>query len=257
MLANMILGLIINFLGSSEIISLSNDTMSNLPQLPTSLIVNPVYLFSTMYNETFLVALQHIPNILTFSGISVILTFCFLDFMSTSATLSAAKTQVKKFELENESNKIYLSDAGGTFFGSLLGTSNVTSYIESVSGVLSGAKTGLVSVVIAICFLLSIFLFPFLSLVTSAVTTPALVAIGILMFINITTINWNDPLEETIPAFFTIILMPLTGSIALALCIGFVLYVFLMFCSKRIGEINIYMHVLALLSLIYLIGELI
>ena len=125
-------------------------------------------------------------------------------------------------EEEFESNtKIYSTDAIGTLIGSIFGTSNLSTYIESVSGIISGARTGLMSVVTGVLFLLSAFLYPLLSLVTGAVTTPAMVAIGIFMMQNITNIKWNEGFEEVIPAFITIVMMPLTGSIALGLVLGF------------------------------------
>ncbi|MEG0549432.1 MAG: solute carrier family 23 protein, partial [Coprobacillus sp.] len=197
-----------------------------------------------------------IPKVLSISGISVVLTFTFLDFFGTAATLSAATTQVKNFDIDTEGNKrLYFVDAISSLIGSLLGTSNITTYIESVSGIVAGARTGLMAVVMAILFLLSLFLYPLLSLFTSAVTAPALIAIGIFMFQNVSTINWNSSFETSIPAFMTIVLMPLTGSIALGLTFGFIFYTLLMLIAKRRREIHNYMYVIAFISIIYIISE--
>ncbi|MEG0686903.1 MAG: NCS2 family permease [Erysipelotrichales bacterium] len=256
MLSSLVIGLIIVGLNSNGIINLSEEVASTLPALKGDLIVLPKVPLESMFNDTFLVALKSVPKVLSISGISVVLTFTFLDFFGTAATLSAATTQVKNFDIDTKGNKrLYFVDAISSLIGSLLGTSNITTYIESVSGIVAGARTGLMAVVMAVLFLLSLFLYPLLSLFTSAVTAPALIAIGIFMFQNVSTINWNSSFETSIPAFLTIVLMPLTGSIALGLTFGFIFYTLLMLIAKRRKEIHNYMYVIAFISIIYIISE--
>ncbi|MEG0294944.1 NCS2 family permease [Enterococcus sp.] len=248
-------GLFIRFGATMDWFNLSETVVAGLPQLPAgSPVVIPVEPMQAMLDETFLVAFKNLDKMLSLDSFIVILTFLFLDFFGTATTLSAAATQVSDIKSEKfEDNKrIYSADALGTFFGSLFGTSSLSTYIESVSGIIAGARTGLMSVVVAILFLLSAFFFPLLSLVTSAVTTPAMVVIGIFMMQNIRNIRWDGPFEEIIPAFLTIVMMPLTGSIALGLVLGFLSYEICMIFAKRTNEIPKAMHVISIISIAYL-----
>ncbi|MEG0286277.1 MULTISPECIES: NCS2 family permease [Vagococcus] len=248
-------GLFIRFGASMEWFNLAPEVVATLPQLPQgSPVVIPTEPMNAMMNETFMVAFKNLDKMLSMDSIIVILTFLFLDFFGTATTLSAAATQVSDIKRENfEDNKrIYSADALGTFFGSIFGTSSLSTYIESVSGIIAGARTGLMSVVVAILFLLSAFFYPMLSLVTAAVTTPAMVVIGIFMMQNITKIKWNEGFEDVIPAFLTIVMMPLTGSIALGLVLGFLSYEICMIFAGRTKEIPTVMHFITLISIAYL-----
>ena len=248
-------GLFIRFGASMEWFNLAPEVVATLPQLPQgSPVVIPTEPMNAMMNETFMVAFKNLDKMLSMDSIIVILTFLFLDFFGTATTISAAATQVSDIKRENfEDNKrIYSADALGTFFGSIFGTSSLSTYIESVSGIIAGARTGLMSVVVAILFLLSAFFYPMLSLVTAAVTTPAMVVIGIFMMQNITKIKWNEGFEDVIPAFLTIVMMPLTGSIALGLVLGFLSYEICMIFAGRTKEIPTVMHFITLISIAYL-----
>ncbi|NLM66110.1 MAG: NCS2 family permease [Enterococcus sp.] len=255
MIGAAICGLFIRFGASMDWFHLSESVVAGLPQLPSgSPVVLPTQPMQSMLDETFLVAVTTLPKMLSADSIIVILTFLFLDFFGTATTLSAAATQVSDIKRESfEDNKrIYSADAIGSFVGSIFGTSSLSTYIESVSGIIAGARTGLMSVIVAILFLLSTFFYPVLSLVTPAVTTPAMVVIGIFMMQNITSIKWNGGFEEIIPAFLTIVMMPLTGSIALGLVLGFLSYEICMIFAKRFDELPPVMHLISLISLAYL-----
>lgn len=255
MIGAAICGLFIRFGASMDWFHLSESVVAGLPQLPSgSPVVLPTQPMKSMLDETFLVAVKNLPKMLSADSIVVILTFLFLDFFGTATTLSAAATQVSDIKRENfEDNKrIYSADAIGSFVGSIFGTSSLSTYIESVSGIIAGARTGLMSVIVAILFLLSTFFYPVLSLVTPAVTTPAMVVIGIFMMQNITSIKWDGGFEEIIPAFLTIVMMPLTGSIALGLVLGFLSYEICMIFAKRFDELPPVMHFISLISLAYL-----
>lgn len=255
MIGAAICGLFIRFGASMDWFHLSESVVAGLPQLPSgSPVVLPTQPMQSMLDETFLVAVTTLPKMLSADSMIVILTFLFLDFFGTATTLSAAATQVSDIKRENfEDNKrIYSADAIGSFVGSIFGTSSLSTYIESVSGIIAGARTGLMSVIVAILFLLSTFFYPVLSLVTPAVTTPAMVVIGIFMMQNITSIKWDGGFEEIIPAFLTIVMMPLTGSIALGLVLGFLSYEICMIFAKRFDELPPVMHFISLISLAYL-----
>lgn len=255
MIGAAVCGLLIRFGYNMDIIHLSSEAAATLPQLPQgSPIVLPTVPWNAMINETLFVAVKELPNLLNPQAMIVVLTFLFLDFFGTATTLSAAASQIPHLSEEDfESNKkIYVADALGSFFGGILGTSSLSTYIESVSGIIYGARTGLMAVTTGVLFLLSMFFYPLLSLVTAAVTTPAMVVIGIFMMQNITNIDWHSGYEYVIPSFLTIVMMPLTGSIALGLTLGFVSYWICMLFAKRIKELPSVMHFITLISIAYM-----
>lgn len=120
--------------------------------------------------------------------------------------------------------KALLCDAIATTAGAFLGTSTVTTYVESASGVCEGGKTGLTSVVTGLMFLVALFFAPFIGLVPSCATAPALIYVGFLMLTSIGKVNFED-ISEGLPAFLTIIMMPLTYSIANGIGFGLISYV--------------------------------
>ena len=250
-----LVGLFLRFGADIGWFAFAPEVIESLPQPPAgSPVAIPVEPFNSMMNTTFGVSIKHLPEILNVKGIIVALTFLFLDFFGTATTLSAAASQIPDLSREKfeENHKIYAADAIGTFVGSIFGTSNLSTYIESVSGIIAGARTGLMSVVVGILFLLSVFIYPLLSLVTAAVTTPAMVVIGIFMMQNITTIEWHKGFETVIPSFLIIVMMPLTGSISLGLVLGFISWELCMIFAGRFSEISKTMNIITLISIAYL-----
>lgn len=133
-----------------------------------------------------------------------------------------------------------------------MGTSTTTSYIESSAGVAAGGRSGFTAVVTAGFFLLALFFSPLLSVVTPAVTAPALIIVGILMVSSLGEIDWKK-FEIAVPAFFTIISMPLTYSIATGIAIGFIFYPITMVVSGRRKEVHPIMYVMGVLFVLYFI----
>ena len=150
----------------------------------------------------------------------------FVDFFDTAGTLIsvANKTNLvdQNGELENIEQAL-VADSVGTVIGGILGTSTVTSFVESTAGVEAGGRTGLTACVTAVLFLLSIFFAPVLSVVTSAVTAPALVAVGISMASQLGGIDWDDIIYAS-SGFITVIIMVLTYSISDGIAFGFIVY---------------------------------
>lgn len=191
----------------------------------------------------------------TLSFFTVIFSFLFVDFFDTAGTIIAVGDRAGLLNEEGElvdADKALLADSTATVIGSILGTSNVTSYIESLSGVEEGGRTGLTSVVTSICFVLALFFSPLLGVVTSAVTAPALIMVGALMINSFGKIEWDD-ITVTITSFLIIITMTLTYSIANGIAIGFIIYVILMAATNRAKEVNPIMWVLMLFFLAYFI----
>ena len=147
-----------------------------------------------------------------------------------------------------------LSDAVGTVAGAALGTSTVTSFIESAAGVEQGGRTGLTGLVVAGLFLLALFFSPVIAMVGSypPITAPALVIVGAMMIQNVTKIDWKD-YSESIPAFLTLIGIPLSYSIADGLALGFISYPIIKLFSGKGRGVGWLTYVLALILIAYFV----
>lgn len=182
-------------------------------------------------------------SLLTTQFLVVVLTFLFVDFFDTAGTLISVANQagLMKEEKLPRAGKALLADSIATVTGAIAGTSTTTSYVESTAGVAAGARTGLAAIVTGVLFLLSLFFYPVLSVITSYVTAPALIIVGVLMVSSLGKIEWNK-FEIAVPAFFVIIAMPLTYSIATGIAIGFIFYPITMIVAGRIKEIHPIMY---------------
>ncbi|WP_047983087.1 NCS2 family permease [Ornithinibacillus californiensis] len=196
-------------------------------------------------SSTFGQAFAHFGDIFTMEMLVVILTFLFVDFFDTAGTLVAVASQaglVKDNKLPR-AGKALFADSAATVVGAAVGTSTTTSFVESTAGVGVGARSGFASVVTAGFFLLALFFSPLLSVVTEAVTAPALIIVGVLMATALKDIDWND-FAIAVPAFLTVLMMPLTYSIATGIAIGFIFYPITMLVAKRGKEVHPVMYVL-------------
>jgi adenine/guanine/hypoxanthine permease len=207
---------------------------------------------------TFGVALSPLFNnpsdIFTVQMLVVILTFLFVDFFDTAGTLVAVANQAGLMK-ENKlprAGKALFADSAATVVGAVLGTSTTTSYIESTAGVAAGARSGFASVVTAGFFLLSLLFFPLLEVITAPVTAPALIIVGALMVASLGKIDWTK-FEIAVPAFLTIVAMPLTYSIATGIAIGFIFYPVTMIMKGRTKEIHPIMYFLFVIFVCYFI----
>lgn len=194
-------------------------------------------------------------HIFTFDMLLVVFTFLFVNLFDTIGTLLGV---VSKAGLTDDKGnfpqikKALLADALGTTFGSIIGTSPITSYVESSSGVAAGGRTGLVGVVVASMFLLSLFFAPVFLMVPASATAPALVIVGLFMISSVISINFND-LTEALPAFVTIVFMPFTYSIAQGLVFGILTYFFIKIFTGKFKDISIVMYILAILFVVKLV----
>ncbi|WP_077304774.1 NCS2 family permease [Terribacillus halophilus] len=203
---------------------------------------------------TFGAAFDHFGDIFTIQMLTVILTFLFVDFFDTAGTLVAVATKaglMKDGKLPNP-GKALLADSGATVAGAIIGTSNTTAYVESTTGVGAGGRSGFTAVVTAICFLLALFFSPLLSVITNEVTAPALIVVGVLMCSSLKEIEW-DKIEFAVPAFFTILMMPLTASIATGIAIGFIFYPLTLLVKGRVKEVHPVMWFLFVIFILYFI----
>lgn len=193
-------------------------------------------------------------SLMTTQFLVIVITFLFVDFFDTAGTLVAVATQagLMKDEKLPRAGKALLADSLATVTGSVFGTSTTTSYIESTAGVAAGAKTGFASIVTGVLFLLALFFSPLLFVITPEVTAPALIIVGVLMVSTLGNIEWTK-FEIAVPAFFTIITMPLTYSIATGIAIGFVFYPITMLLAGRRKEIHPIMYGLFIIFILYFI----
>lgn len=185
-----------------------------------------------------------------------ILIFLFMDVFDTIGTLVGVCEQAN-FMVDNKlprANRALLSDAAGTVIGACLGTSTVTSFIESAAGVEQGGRTGLTSLTTALLFLLALFFSPLIALVGSypPITAPALVVVGAMMMQNVRKIDWAD-YSEAIPAFLTLLGIPLSYSIADGLALGFISYPVVKFLAGRGRDVRWLMYALAVILALYFV----
>jgi AGZA family xanthine/uracil permease-like MFS transporter len=193
-----------------------------------------------------------IMGALNYGLISIIFSFTIVELFDNMGTLIGLSRKAgmmdEKGHIENL-DKALMTDSVGTLASSLLGTSTVTSYVEGAAGIAQGGRTGLTALVIALLFALSLFFAPFIGLVPAFATAPALLIVGSLMMMEVVHINFTDP-TEGIPAFLTIIMMPLTYSIASGFAFGFVAYAALKLFSGRYREVSPVMWVVCIVFII-------
>jgi AGZA family xanthine/uracil permease-like MFS transporter len=178
-----------------------------------------------------------------------VFVFLFVDLFDNIGTLVAVGKEAKLFDQTNQIpriNRILYSDAAATIVGSLAGTSTVTSYIESAAGVVAGGRSGVTAITTGLFFLLALFVAPVVGAIPSAATAPALIVVGSLMIAHAAEIPWSNPVLS-IPAFLTIITIPLTFSIANGLAFGFTAYVVLKIARGEFRDVNWLVYALAIL----------
>ncbi|WP_040794811.1 NCS2 family permease [Nocardia higoensis] len=192
--------------------------------------------------DTFGQAIIHLPDAFTGQMAIVILTMLFVDFFDASGTLIGVAKQAGLLTTEGKlprAMQAFAADSVGTAAGAVIGTSTTTAYVESTAGVSSGGRTGLTAVTTAGWFLVAMFCYPIFTVVASAgeVTAPALIVVGVLMARSLGEIEWHE-FEFAIPAFITVVIMPLTYSIANGLALGMIFYPIVMTARGRFREVH-------------------
>jgi len=220
----------------------------NLIDLPSA-VVEPI----PSLEPTFGVLFSHIGNLFTPDMLVVIFTLLFVDFFDTAGTLLAVSRQaglLKDGKLPR-AGKALSADSVATMVGAVLGTSTTTSYIESSAGVAAGGRSGFTSVVTAGLFIVALFFSPLLSVVTPQVTAPALIIVGVLMASSLAGIKWNE-FEYAIPAFLTVVTMPLTYSISTGIALGFIVYPLMMVFKGQYKQVHPIMYAMFVVFVAYL-----
>jgi AGZA family xanthine/uracil permease-like MFS transporter len=184
--------------------------------------------------------------------LEIIFIFFFVDLFDNLGTLVAVTKRAGLIEADHSIprlNRILFTDATATVIGSLTGTSTVTSYVESTAGVAAGGRTGVTAIVTGLLFLGAIVAVPFVGMVPAAATAPALILVGSLMLASIAEIPWGDPLVA-VPAFLTLVLIPLTYSLANGLGFGIIAWAVIHVFTGNARRQDWLLYILAALFLV-------
>ena len=184
-----------------------------------------------------------------------IFSFMFVDLFDSVGTIVACSYEAKLVAEDGtiaKLDRVLEADAVSTIAGALLGTSTTTTYIESGAGITAGARTGLANVVTALLFLLALLLTPVIGMVPAFATAPALIVVGVYMFRNVSRIDFGN-FATGVPAFLTIILMPLTSSISMGLAFGFTAHIAATVARGRPGDIHPVMWGVGLFSILEIV----
>ena len=191
-------------------------------------------------------------EVFTTDMFTVLLVFLLVDMFDTVGTLVGVAT---KADMLTEDGKVprakqaLFADAVGTTFGAMVGTSTVTTYVESASGVAEGGRTGLTAVSTGLFFALSLVMAPLFLAIPSAATAPALIIVGAFMMSPIKEINFDD-MSDLVPAFVTMIMMPLTYSISDGLALGILSYIAIKVLSFKFEEVPVLTYIIGALFIV-------
>ncbi len=191
-------------------------------------------------------------QIFTLDMLLVVFTFLFVDMFDTVGTLVGVSSKANMLDEKGRVPRVkqaFFADAIGTTLGAALGTSTVTTYVESASGVNEGGRTGLTALTVALLFFAALFLAPLFLMIPGVATAPALIIVGAMMMTPVKNIAMED-FTESIPAFLTMIMMPMSFSISEGIMFGVVSYVLLKMITLRFREISVTTWVLAALFLL-------
>jgi AGZA family xanthine/uracil permease-like MFS transporter len=181
----------------------------------------------------------------------IIFVFLFVDLFDNIGTLVAVTERANLMAPDHSIprlNRIFFADATATMVGSLAGTSTVTSYIESSAGVEAGGRTGVTAIVTGLLFFLSLFIAPLIGAIPTFATSPALILVGALMLTGLGKIEWTEP-HIAIPSFLTLVMIPLSWSIADGLSFGLTSYALIQFLTGRARRKDWMLYLLATLFL--------
>jgi len=198
---------------------------------------------------------------LSFEGVTfwsflpIVVTLLFVDFFDTVGTLVGVATKAKMLDEDGNfpgAREALLVDAIGTTGGALLGVSTVTTYVESAAGVAEGGRTGLTAVVAGLLFLVAMFFAPIVMAIPACATAPALILVGYMMMQGLSDLDLHD-MAEAIPAFLTVVMMPLTYSIANGLVFGVTAYTLVNVLIGRGSHVSWTLRILSVLFVLRLV----
>lgn len=193
---------------------------------------------------------------LTTGGIGLILILLFVDFFDSTGTLLGLGRFLRKSTNNSlvleDSKPAYASDALGTIVGSMLGTSNVSTYIESSIGIREGGRTGLTAVVVALLLLVTLFFFPIVSAIPIFAIAPVLIFAGLIMSGLLGDLSFKDP-TDFVPAILGALIIPFTFSIANGISVSFIVYVIMKVAKGEAKKVRALNYVVAVLGVIFIL----
>jgi AGZA family xanthine/uracil permease-like MFS transporter len=207
------------------------------------------YNFSAISSTAFHLDLRGALHIGAFE---IVFVFLFVDLFDNIGTLVAVSQRANLMTRDHQIprlNRIFFADATATIVGSLAGTSTVTSYIESSAGVEAGGRTGVTAIVTGLLFLLSLFIAPLIGAIPIFATSPALILVGALMLTGLGKIEWTEP-HIAIPSFLTLVMVPLSWSIADGLSFGLTSYALIQLLTGRAHRKDWMLYLLTTLFLL-------
>lgn len=181
--------------------------------------------------------------------LTAVISFAIVDMFDTVGTLLGTASNAGMLDEKGNlpgGDKALIADAIGTIFGSLMGTSTVTTFVESSTGIQEGGRTGLSALVTGVLFLLSILLAPVAGIIPGAATAPALIIVGVYMIHGAVNIDWND-FEVALPCFLTIAMMPFAYSISDGIGFGFISYAVIKVARGKAKEVPVLIYLLSAL----------
>jgi AGZA family xanthine/uracil permease-like MFS transporter len=190
-----------------------------------------------------------VPAALRLGFLEIIFVFLFIDLFDNLGTLVGVAKKAGMLGPDNRIprvGRILLTDASATIVGSLAGTSTVVSYIESAAGVVAGGRSGFTAVVIGLLFLVALLVAPIVGVIPPAATAPALIVVGSLMVSTVADIRWSDPVVA-LPAFLTMVSIPLTFSIATGIAFGLIAHTLLRVIRGEFRSVSWLVYVLTAL----------
>ncbi|MBQ9664931.1 MAG: NCS2 family permease [Bacteroidaceae bacterium] len=188
-------------------------------------------------------------NIFTLDMLLVVVTFLFIDMFDTIGTLIGVMGSAGLIQKDGNIpgvNRALMADAIATTVGACVGTSTTTTYVESAAGVGEGGRTGLTAFSIAVCFLVALFFAPLFLAIPAAATAPALIIVGLMMFMRVVQIDFNS-YEEGLPCFITLFSMAMASSISDGILLGIISYVALNAIARKWENLNLTIVVLAII----------
>ena len=241
-LGTWILGILAEVCG----IYVPNPELGMYSTIPSGIISFDLSSFGTVFGQVFQADLSSIDLV---NFVIILFAFLFVDIFDTLGTLIGVASKADMLDKEGKLPRIkgaLMADAIATTVGAIFGTSTTTTYVESASGVTAGGRTGLTAVVTGVLFLLSMFFSPLFLAIPSFAIAPALIIVGFYMMGSVVKIEFED-MAEAIPAFLTILFMPLAYSISEGIAVGVISYTLINVICGKSKKITPLMYVLTVL----------
>lgn len=194
-------------------------------------------------------------DILSMDMLFCVVTFLFVDLFDTIGMLVGTASKVGMLDDKGNlprASQALLADAVGTTVGAMLGTSTITTFAESAAGISEGGRTGLTGMASSLLFAVALFFAPLFTSIPSAATAPALIMVGLFMLENIKNVNFEN-YDDAVPAFLTMIMMPLAYSIGDGVMFGIMSYTICKVFAKKYSEPSIVMYILTVLFAIKIV----